>query len=204
MRSRPNLFYLFPNLLILFYVFHNFCKKLRFWIFLFFFSIFSRSVYFFITTAPIDSMKMLRTSSRLRCGFDLYGRKKRISHIFINSFTISFLLHSKKTHEVFAEIFFVKTISNPIMHINFGKVIPIRGSSLMPLPAILPKSHQLIIFVVTATTIAFCYATLPPIILHRILVLLLGGRLTLNWKRLIHIPIQSPERIKHQAISLCL
>ena len=89
-------------------------------------------------------MKMLCTSSRLRCGFELFGRKKRISHIFINSFTILFLIHSKKTHEVFAALFFVKMISNPIMHVKFGKVLPIRGSSLTLLAAKLANSHQLI------------------------------------------------------------
>ena len=85
---------------------------------------------------------MLCTSSRLRCGFELFGRKKRISYFFIKSFTILFLIRSKNTHEVFAEVFLIKTISNPIMHIKFGKVIPIRDSSLIPLPAKIAKSDQ--------------------------------------------------------------
>ena len=89
-------------------------------------------------------MKMLRTSSRVGCGFKLFGRKKRISHIFINSFTILFLIHSKKVNEVFAAVFFVKTISNAIMHIKFGKLIPIRGSLFIPLSAKIANSHQLI------------------------------------------------------------
>ena len=149
-------------------------------------------------------MKMLCTSSRLRCGFELFGRKKRISYFSINSFTILFLIHSKNTHEVFAEVFLIKTISNPIMLIKFGKVIPIRDSSLIPLPAKIAKSDQSIN--IRGHSDHNCYLLFYTAAYHLTykLGLFLGGRLTLNWKRLIHIPIRSPERINHQAISLCL
>ena len=39
---------------------------------------------FFVTTAPIDSMKMLCTPKRLGCWFEFFGRKKGI---FVKSTT---------------------------------------------------------------------------------------------------------------------
>ena len=41
---------------------------------------FFKLILFFMNTAPIDSMKKLRTPSRLRCSFDFFGQKKRISN----------------------------------------------------------------------------------------------------------------------------
>ena len=77
----------FQNFRQNFTFFITFCKKFRFWSFQFFQYFFKLSI-FFMATVPIDSMKMRRKPSRLRCSFKFFGRKKGISHslsILINS-----------------------------------------------------------------------------------------------------------------------
>ena len=72
-----------------------------------FFIICSISVYFFVTSTPTDSMKMLRTSRRLGYLFEFFG--KRISYSFsilINSyffryiFLNTFKIQINKAHSV--------------------------------------------------------------------------------------------------------
>ena len=60
-----------PKFLTVFYIFHNFLQKTSFLVLLFFQKFFKLSK-FFIAIAPVDSIKMLRTSSRLRCCFELF------------------------------------------------------------------------------------------------------------------------------------
>ena len=43
-----------------------------------------------ITTAPIDSMKMLCTPKRLGCWFEFFGRKKGLSYSFYIKLLIKF------------------------------------------------------------------------------------------------------------------
>ena len=87
-------------------------------------------------------------------------------------------------------------------YIEFGKMLPIRDSSFIPLSAITTISQELINIRNHNDHNSFFSVILPTMILDTSLILLVRGNLTLNLERLIRTLIQNAKRIKHLMISL--
>ena len=88
------------------------------------------------------------------------------------------------------------------LYSEFGNMLPIRGSSFIPLSAITTISQELINIRNHNDHNSFFYVILPSMILDTSLILLLRGNLTLSLERLNRTLIQNPKRIKHLMISI--